>query len=52
MNLKKIIKESIDKIIVENLQFQFQQLGARYQTLRNYRARIKRTDLTRTGNKQ
>lgn len=52
MNFRKIITESINQVINENIQFQFSELGKRYNELRNYRARIKRTNLTSSGNQQ
>ena len=52
MNLNRIITEEINNVILENTQFQFQQLERCYYDLRNCRDGIRRTDLKSTGNKQ
>jgi hypothetical protein len=52
MNLNKIITEEINNVILENTQFQFQQLEQCYYDLRACRDGIRQTDLKSTGNKQ
>ena len=50
MNLDKIIKESINNILAENIQFQV--LESHLRQLETYRRQIKATNLTASGNKQ
>ena len=50
MNLDRIIRESINNIIVENIQFQT--LESHLRQLEAYRRQIKSTDLTASGNQQ
>ena len=51
MNINRIINESINKVLLENAQVQFQQLQSHYQYLEKCRQAIKSTDLTKS-NKQ
>ena len=47
MNINRIINESINKVLLENAQVQFQQLQSHYQYLEKCRQSIRSTDLTK-----
>ena len=47
MNINRIINESINKVLLENAQVQFQQLQSHYQYLERCRQEIRSTDLTK-----
>lgn len=51
MNINRIINESINKVLLENTQVQFQQLQSHYQYLRKCRQKIRSTNLA-SANKQ
>jgi len=52
MNINNIIKESINKIIVEAVNNQFQELWNRGLKLQQYRLKIQQTNLKATNNQQ
>ena len=52
MNINKIINESINKVLLENAQVQFQQLSGCLSALEGYRLAMTQTNISAIGNQQ
>jgi hypothetical protein len=52
MNINRIINESINKVLLENAQAQFQQLSACLSALEGYRLTMTQTNISDIGNQQ